>query len=301
MTACTKRKSRPADVSAEALSVGSAASLAEQWCELLEAVSDRLAANRLYSGRGHRLAAKCAADHGAAQLIVSAGLGLVRAEDLIPSYGLTIAPGELDSVLPHLDAPDAVADWWQAIVRLSPFARSLEREWTGSRLLVVALPLRYLKLVAEDLARMSAERRPALRVISAAHPSLLPAVLRPFHLPYDSRLDGPDSNRPGTGSDFLGRAAGHFLALAGDAPDADVSVHRDFVNASFAGFRPRQRAQGRSLPDQDLLAIIRGELQAGNKGSSAMLCRLRRELSVACEQGRFKRLYASVADELLAA
>ena len=254
-------------------------------------------AGERYAGRGHRHALVAATKHGAQHLIMSAGLGFVRPSDPIPAYHLTIKTNEEDSIVPRLEQPAKVRDWWSALEENSPFSRRLEDEWDGSGLILVALPLEYLEFLSASLKRLPASALEKLRVISGAAIDALPDELRPYLLPYDARFNGPDSVDRGTGSDFFGRAAGHFLALIENAKNAPIGEHQAMVEAALKSMRPAERRQGRSLSDDAIADIIRSEVVAAGRGSARLLRKFRDELGIACEQKRFQRLYAGVIAE----
>ena len=299
ITACSKDKCATLAMSAAVLGSGTADELARDWISKLCASDDRLEAGKRYIGRGHRRASAAAQRYGASHLIMSAGLGFVRPGDEIPPYRLTLKRSEEDSILPHLAPPAEVSNWWEAIERHSPWARRLSVEWDGRSLILIALPLDYLQILPAQLERLPAAAKRMLRLISGAAAAALPVSLRAYHLPYDRRLDGPDSTNPGTGSDFLGRAAAHFLGLLKSSDDSDggIDSHKEMVENALGSMRPAERRQGRSLPDDAITAILRSELANATLGSNQLLRRFRDELGIACEQSRFKRLYAGVRAE----
>jgi hypothetical protein len=298
ISACSKTKrAAPSSASASELGRGSPADVARAWLASLSRAEDHMPAGELYAGRGHRHALAAATRLGAQHLIMSAGLGFVRPSDPIPAYHLTIKANEEDSIVPHLDPPATVTDWWSALKDQSPFSRRLEGEWDGLGLILVALPVEYLELLSAPLKRLPPSARDKLRVISGAAIDVLPAELRPYRLPYDARLNGPDSEDRGTGSDFLGRAAGHFLALIEDAKTATFGEHQAMVEEALKSMRPAERRQGRSLSDEAIAAIIRSEVDLAGRGSARLLRKFRDEFGIACEQKRFQRLYTNVIAE----
>ena len=232
---------------------------------------------------------------------MSAGLGFVRPADEIPAYRLTLNSGEEDSILPHLRPPAELLGWWEAVERHSPWARRLSDEWDGKGIILIALPLDYLHVLSPLLGRLPASFKERLRLISGAGGSSLPRILRAFQLPYDARFNGPDSSDRGIGSDFLGRAVGHFLALLESSNDGDLNCHRALVEDALKSMRPAERHRGRQLPDNAIANAIRSELRTRPCGSSKLLRRFRDELGIACEQGRFRRLYTNVLTERAAA
>jgi hypothetical protein len=57
----------------------------------------------------------------------------------------------------------------------------------------------------------------------------------------------------------------------------------------------RDRPDRTRMSDEDLVSIIVSEWEAVGGRSGAMLSRLRRDLNLACEQGRFKALFKRAA------
>jgi hypothetical protein len=299
ISACSKSKrAASSGASAAGLGRGSAVEVAREWFASLSGADGLMPAGERYKGRGHRHALVAATRRGAQLLIMSAGLGFVRPSDPIPAYHLTTKANEEDSILPRLEQPAGVGDWWTALEEHSPFSRRLEGEWDGSGLILVALPVEYLELLSASLEHLPTSAWDKLRVISGAAIDAIPGELRPYWLPYDARLNGPDSEDRGTGSDFLGRAAGHFLALIENATDATIGEHQAMVEGALKSMRPAERRQGRSLPDEAIADIIRFEVVSAGRGSARLLRKFRDELGIACEQKRFRRLYTSVITEV---
>ena len=98
VAACSSRKRVDPVVRASDLPVGTVDEVGRAWLDLLNAHTNRSAAGQLYCGRSVRAAEKAADTLGGHLLFVSAGLGLIDSDQLIPSYGMTVVDGE-DSVL----------------------------------------------------------------------------------------------------------------------------------------------------------------------------------------------------------
>jgi len=301
ITACSKNKSVKTGLSAADLGRGTVATISRQWFDRLLSYEDRFAASAFYAGRGHGYAATAAQQHNTQHLIMSAGLGLVGSNDLIPPYQLTVKSGEADSILPHLVSPATATDWWDSVTLNSPWTRRLREEWDGSTLLVVALPLDYLQMLAPALESLPLSAMAKVRVISGAKAGALPEALRAHRLPYDARFNGPDSPTRGIDSDFLGRAAAHFLGFLEGSGGGSIHAHRQLVESVLSAMRPSSRRQGRSVPDEAISEIIRSHLGEAERGSNELLRLLRHDLGIACEQGRFRRLYADAIAEPIAA
>jgi hypothetical protein len=300
ITACSKDKCTSDLISVSDLGRGTADELAQEWVRRLANVSLHTATN-LYAGRGHRYAARAAGRHNVDHLIMSAGVGFVKPTDEIPAYRLTVKNDQEDSILPHLFPPAGGREWWNAIQSHSPWARSLTAACEDSNLIIVAVPLDYLQLLLPELESLPSATRERVRILSGASSSALPESVRVYHLPYDARLDGPDSPERGPGSDFLGRAVTHFLDLIEGFNGECVERHKEHVEQALKSLRPAERRHGRSLSDDAISAMIRSQLRVANRGSRQLLSLFRHELGIACEQGRFRRLYADVVAELAAA
>ena len=94
----------------------------EQWVNLVAAASPRHVAADLYAGEywqvGMELASRAALAGQSSVSIVSAGLGLVGAQDEVPMYGTTLAAGHPDSVLTVLESAGRAQvrrQWWKEL------------------------------------------------------------------------------------------------------------------------------------------------------------------------------------------
>lgn len=282
---CTNGKSRTAAAGLAGVPTGSITAVGEAWLKQLEQAPRDGAAAMLYQGRSF-IEARRAADLTASRhLIVSAGLGLIDAETAVPSYALTVVSGE-DNVLSYLTEGDAAA-WWHWLSARSPFATSFaEAAATTTGPILIALPSTYLAMVARDLLPLSGTGR--LRLFCRGS---VPMTLREALMPYDARLDGPDSPLPGTRADFASRALLHFCRdiLPGQETE-DGEHHAERVRATLADWRIPQDRRGVRHSDEEIVTVMRAHWQAQG-GSTAKLLRVfRDDLGIACEQGRFARL-----------
>jgi len=289
VTSCTNRKRHApaAELCGRNLPRLEATPLAQAWRDRFERASGGVVpVSELYCGRGFREAERGARVLGARLWVVSAGLGLVPADFEAPSYSLTLSPGAPDAVQRVLMGP--VSAWWEAI-QGKPF------EDAGG-LILVALPSPYLKLVAQAWSRWPAERLARVRLFTKDLPGGLPRALAAQWMPYDDRLDRLGDGLAGTQGDFAQRAMRHFAeTFAGAA--ADVAADAARVREALAPVATPPRAERERLSDEELVALIRREWDVVAGRSGAMLARLRRELNVACEQGRFKDLFGRAAAE----
>lgn len=291
ITACTHRKRAAAssELAARTLPQGELEAICAEWLRRLRSSSaSRLRLVDLYCGRAFREAEAAARRLDASFLVVSAGLGLADENASAPGYDLTLSQDSRDCILRRIDA--RASDWWRALNGASPFAVSA---FDKGGLVLAALSRPYLEMVAEEWAAWPRDRLSRLRIFCKDPPADLPVALRAQWMPYDKRFNSM-VGYAGTDGDFAQRALGHFAEhFAGSAGSA--SDHAVAVRTALAPYTAPPRPKRERRSDEELLALIEQEWDAVEGRSGAMLRRLRRELDVACEQGRFKTLFHRAA------
>lgn len=301
ITSCTNRKRRLIARHMRMSSLPSTATdeLAEEWVGRLQMEDERFPAGQIYGGRSFQDAITAADLLGARTLVISAGLGVVDVRDAVPPYGCTVLSGVPDSIASRVTDPFSAQKWWDALIRVSPFSHSLGQAIISSDGLVyAALSEAYIMMIAGDLEALPLKAHARLRLFTRAPLERVAHGLRPFIMPYDDRLDGPDSTMRGTRSDFAGRALRHFVeqvATPGDVRSA--TEHAAAVRCTLSRWRLPQRVERVRHNDSAILALIRTHW-AHNGGSTTRLLRFfRDELNIACEQGRFAALARKVRSE----
>jgi hypothetical protein len=193
----------------------------------------------------------------------------------------------------------SVGGWWRALCELSPFAVDLRDAAVASDgLICVALSETYIEMIESDLIGLPAQILSRTRLFTRAPLSRVSEALHPFVMPYDDRLDGPDSPNRGTRSDFAGRALRHFVELTiGDPPGRSVAEHSTAVATALRGWRLPPRTQRTRYDDVELINLIRTHWDAERGSSSRLLRRFRDDLGIACEQSRFAELARAVRSE----
>lgn len=291
VTTCTNRKRHAPEVNLNAreLASGSSEEVGSAWRERLVAAKRPWPAGSLYVGRAFSDATLAAKGANGRLLIVSAGLGLISAESLAPSYDLTVAVNAPDSVLRKTGEPSRA--WWSQVENILEPAP----EMGGEGLILAALSRPYLDMIADAWSRWPAERLNRLRLFSKEAPGAnLGAPFNKAWMPYDDRLDRADGGTyAGTQSDFAQRALKHFVDKIGAAPRA-IADHRAAVLAALEGLEARERPTRERLDDNEIRALIVRDWALVQGRSGAMLRHLRDTLGVACEQGRFKTLFHAV-------
>jgi hypothetical protein len=300
VTSCTSRKRGPApplslsDISHPA----DLSSLASRWLNLLGKATQRIAAGDLYVGRSISESKWVAEKIGASMYVVSAGLGLVDSATMVPNYDLTISSRGTplsDTLRRHgLEG----ASWWSLLTNHPNTEGSLAKMLSSrpNRVVFLALPASYLRMVSEDLAAVPEKAARRLRIFtSEVGKNAVPAHLRECVLPYDERLESL-GGYDGTRAEFPQRALRHFveelaahkLALA----DAHVAVA-----AALEGLGRRTTPIRQRRTDAQIAKILRQRWRAYGGSSTRLHRYLRDDALVACEQSRFRALWREVRAE----
>jgi hypothetical protein len=279
----------------------------KEWTGRLErAAGPRVVAGELYKGEHWTVAAglrerarsvRCAVE----LWVASAGYGLVSDRSMLVPYAATFVAGHPDSVVaPDTDRPSAGRrKWWSAMAAWGgPDAgrpRSLADLAVAYPMdpMVVAVSAAYLDALFDDLA--AARRRlsdPALLMIVSAG-TRAAGGLSDNLLPIDASAE---TVLGGSRTSINARIASWLVATA---PDHEFDFRRIAVLAVETlskGTRvtPRRRVQ----TDDAILAYIKTCLAANPLVRKSRLLRNLRDGDLACEQGRFSRLYEQARREV---
>lgn len=269
--------------------------LAEAWRRGIETASADTAAGALYQGRSIVDIAAAAAVLRAPWYVVSAGLGLIRYDELVPSYECSVTAGtDLDRRLYALERN--AAQWWGELTKHSPAPLS---RLIATAPTLVALPSGYLRLVQDDLAQVTPANASALRIFtSSAGAQCLPHHLQGCVMPYDERLESV-RGYTGTRSDFAQRALRHFVEAL-RAAEMPIEEAREAVAASLANRQRRHRAMGQRMTDDEILKVLEAQWTRHSGSSTKLLRYLRDEARISCEQKRFSRLWQGLSAQLRA-
>lgn len=270
---------------------GDAHEIASLWRERLKGSVNRVALTSLYCGRGWREAVAAAEVCHSRLFVVSAGLGLISAAAEAPAYNLTLVSGSPDDITRKLRRGTS-GDWWDCISDgSSPVGEALGDQG----IILAALSRPYLAMVGREWSRWPPDLKDRLRLFTLDR-SGVPEGLQQFLMPYDERLETLGAGHAGTRSDFAQRALRHF-ATHFASTSGDVQQHAEMVRRALAPFSMPVVPDRERLTDHEIIGLIHREWDAVGGRSGAMLVHLRRGLDVACEQGRFKLLFARAAQE----
>lgn len=292
VTNCTARKRVTETVlSMSSEMIGSSfASTVSNWRRALASHQTLRAAKDVYVGRSIIEAQYAAKSAKGALYFVSAGLGIVAANDLIPTYDLTPAKAKAGLSVVLKEHKKSSSDWWD---KLSINGLSKLINQFSSEQFLIALPATYLRMVANDLSLCDVGDTSRLRIFtSSAGVRELPELLAKCVMPYDERLESIPGFA-GTRSDFPQRAMKHFVEEL-DAVKIDTDCAHSVVENALAAYRPRKILNRKRLDDMEIKQLIITKWDSCQGRSARLLRAIRDEEMVACEQGRFAHLWREV-------
>ena len=185
--------------------------------------------------------------------------------------------------------------WWSALQTASPFALRLEALVPNQpEPILAALSDSYLEMLSAELIALPIEVLSRLRIFTRAPEHRVADQLRPYLMPYDDRLDGPDSPIRGTRSDFASRALHHFVSLR---VSGSVRGDQMAVAEAIGEWRMPTKFDRARHDDAGMLTLMRNHWDAAGGSATRLLRMLRDDLSVACEQSRFATLARQVRAE----
>lgn len=289
VTACSRRKRAPINPSLHPVNLtpGSLLEVAKQWHALVAAAPKPHRAVTLYGGRGFTDAAWSARISGVPHFVISAGLGLVCPGSKVPAYALTTVGSTIENVLKKCPVGTRPADWWRTAFPNNALTKVIG-EAEGR--VCLALPRTYLEMILDDLSELDSRARAKVRIFTGAGETLKGSRFSDNVMPYDARLDGPDSSLRGTKSDFASRALRHFTLLSLGLADNGLAEDWARVERSLAAMRRPDLPRRERRPDKEIRAALIEAWSSANGNRQRLLRHLRDNLMISCEQSRFARL-----------
>jgi hypothetical protein len=154
----------------------------------------------------------------------------------------------------------------------------------------LALPKTYLEMIHDDLSDLDPQTTSKVRIFTGAGETLRDSRFLDNIMPYDARLDGPDSPLPGTKSDFASRALRHFTMLTQNLPVQGLSEDRARVEHSLAPMRLPNLPKRERKSDEEIRTALIEAWSSVNGNRQRLLRHLRDTLLISCEQSRFARI-----------
>jgi hypothetical protein len=305
VTTCTNRKrfSAQPGLTAGDLPEGSQSDVTAEWRKRIQQSLPSGVASQVYCGRSFREATLAAEDGHADFWIISGGLGLVSSRDEIPSYGLSLVRDSEQFIGARItDGAFNSSRWWAGIQRRpsdSPLGDLVRA--APHAIAVVAISSSYLPMIGDDLLSLGDKDLGRIHLLGLGLEDACPLRLQECVLPYDDRLDGPDSPIRGTRGDFSSRAMRHFVEqVLPNHHSASLELHKTVVRHKLASWRHPEFVSRQQKTDGEIIDLIKKSWDVIEGKSSRGLRYLRDTELVACEQGRFKSLFSEASKQVKA-
>ena len=282
LVACTGRKSAPAtqDCLVQHLPKLSLAERHDIWLRCLDKAPDKMPASRLYAGDAWRrtdavLSAAASAGFEPTLFVASAGLGLVGASTLAPSYGATFTTGHPDSVA---DSVAGKRDWWTLF---SDANGDTLPSVAGDATLVV-LSKAYASALEEDLTQLAATPGDHLLVGGSREVPGLTRLKSDFKLRHELG---------GTAMSLNLRMAEEWLKALTEPKLTDKVTMSRWVTWADRVRRTEHYAR-QTMTDAQVLEFIHSLRSQQSAVPRTRALRILRDSGRACEQTRFAHLFA---------
>ncbi len=271
---------------------------ANSWAETVWSNETKIEAQDLYQGRTIVDTKSVQEYLNADVYVISAGLGLVNFEDLIPSYELTVNENsQFSKSLKRFGHTNQ--DWWAALNKSlkktsNPISRLLAKN--NYKRILISLPSSYLKMISDDL--WGADPRQLQKVLIFTSPygaTFIPERWQLLGLPYDESLEDPTSGYSGTRSDFPQRAMKHFVKEIG-MPNESLPKIIKQLNARLSKLKKPVAPNRIKISDSELIKLINKNWGKFDGQTSKLLRFLRDEALVSCEQSRFQKICSQIRE-----
>ena len=298
---CTDRKRNPANGGLEAsqLNRGTVQEVAKAWLDKVQSAAIKSPANKTYCGRSFSETLKSSQKVNANLTIISAGLGIVEQSHLIPSYGLTVADRKRDSIRSKVSTENWSPDiWWQTLKmqKASGFDLQQTLETYNPSIILMYLSQQYARMLKTELQEIDILLRKKIRIFGLGLENVLSPELRGNIMPYDLRLNGPDSTNKGTITDFGPRCIAHFCDnfLKNNYQFKTLDWHKAQISKSLENMRCPEKLSRTVITNDQVTEFILNNWEKIGGTSSKMLRHLR-DRGFACEQSRFADLFRQTA------
>jgi hypothetical protein len=222
--------------------------------------------------------------------VISAGYGLIPSSKLIKSYAATFAPGAADSVWRGSvegDRRECLSNWWQKLDHDAALADLLPNRENGA--VLIAAGAAYIDAIDADLGEALHHDGTGDRI----------AVISGGSRKNDAFLPANGALRRTVGGTDSALNARLLAVLARDAPAHGFSrVRMEAIVMGMVRAAPSStRRAGRSATDEEIADQVH-TLRRGLAGISRTgALRELRKIGIACEQGRFARIWTGVVGD----
>ncbi len=268
------------------------------WRAALPLAPKQCRAGQMYKGGYWRAATRARVNAAipSKTLVVSAGLGLVDVQEMVPSYAATFTPSLSDSI-PDAGQQDVAERWWRGLGGEERFLREIAA--MADPRIICALPEKYLDAVRATLVQFSqvhgAEKLVVLGSRSHAHRS---TELGDSWVQLDARM----SKHPEIGG-AVGQLTARTLNWVLDKVASPSEVNPSHIRGLL---EPLQKFDDQPLYPKrqkcspaDVHKWILDAMESADPPSSrSEALRRFRDAGFAFEQKRFGRVYQDVLEEL---
>jgi hypothetical protein len=302
IASCSNRKTKldGEKVAASQLIEGSYTQVAEDWRVLIKNSQIRCPVDTLYCGRGAQEISRAVAAMRGDLWFVSAGLGLIKSTQHVPSYDLTVSKGSDAYIGNKINCANFdPKKWWNALgSRNGAYDLASIVKKSSPEVIIFAMPTAYFNMISQSLDILTLDELSNIRIIGPKAHGINQRYLT-FLMPYDERLNSPESPLRGTRSDFPQRAAHHFVKyILIKNRGADNKRHSKMVIASLSHMQFPEIIQRQRVADLEIMNLIIKNWSP-RKGKSAMTLRMLRDKElIACEQKRFTKISNQVKRQM---
>ena len=296
VTNCSSVKRRKDPVVSPSLSSRNIEELAKSWVGKLSKAKTLEKVIDTYGGRTFKEAISASQLVDAELSVISAGLGLVKANEKIPNYNLTISTGDGSISTWLRDRGLQSKDWWMTLNQHLNKVNSLRNLLSDAPGVIFALPSSYLKLIQFDLDSLCLADLERIYIITSEAGQLgLSEQLQQRCLPYDERLDGA-INFQGTRNDFAQRALKHFVEEV-DFKKIPLPESKSKVLSFLSKHKKPVLPTRVKASDKEIQKLIKINWKTYD-GKRDPLHRFLRDVAlVSCEQKRFSTLWNQVREQ----
>ena len=302
IASCSNRKAKldGEKIAASQLIEGSYRQVAEDWRILVKNSQIRCPAGTLYRGRGaQEISRACGALRGELWF-VSAGLGLIKSSQHVPDYDLTISKGSHAYIGNKINCANFDSKKWWSVLGSQNGVHDLASivKKSGPEVVIFAMPTAYFNMISQSLDILTLDELSNIRIIGPKAQAINQRYLT-FLMPYNERLNSPESPLRGTRSDFPQRAAHHFVKyILIKHRSADNKRHAKMVTASLNHMQFPENIQRKRVSDLEIMNLIIKNWSPC-EGKSAMTLRILRDKElIACEQKRFTKISDQVKRQM---
>lgn len=238
--------------------------------------------------------------------IISAGYGLISADEKICSYNATFSPNDANSVSKFYSG-ESLAEknrtWWKNIhpsksegpVDLTPIEKLYFKNKSDA--FFIALPPNYLKVIEPELIKLmqSGLITKNNTFIFSSKQNLDSSLENLFYQVKDDFCEQLGGSRISLNI----RLVSYILKKVSTKKSVVAQV-KNFYNELLEGSKPAKRFDRMKMSDEKIIRFIRDEsmLIGYENASASRLLRILRDKGMACEQSRFRTLFTSTKSNL---